>query len=96
MRILCRIFYFKPLQYRLFRFRAPVDLQLVLSTRDSCIEDVVRDSFLSFICNYDFYRVVFQTLRLVDRDCICDLKWNNDRIVIFIILIGAPIFVYTE
>ena len=52
--------------------------------------------FFCFICNYDFYRVVLQTLSFMDRNRICDLKGNNSRIVIFIILISTPMFVYTE
>lgn len=93
MCIFRRIFNFKPLQHGLFRFGAPIYLQLIFSTCDSCIKDIVRDSFLSFIGDYDFYGVVFQALCLVDRNRICNLEWDNSRVVIFIVLISTSIFV---
>ena len=48
------------------------------------------DLFSNFTCYNDFYRLIFQTLCLVDRNSIGNLEWNNVSgiVVVFIAICG--------
>ncbi len=89
MRIFCSAFNFKPPKHRLFSFGTPVYLQLVLSSRNRSIKDVMSNSFLGLMCNHYLNRIILHALRFMNRNGVSSLKGNNGRVGIIVILIGA-------
>ncbi len=70
----------------LFCFWRPIDFQFFFCASNSCIENVMGNEFFDFIRNHNLYRTILKALSLMDRHCICHLKWNNGcgRIIVII------------